>query len=125
MPPLRVCGQPGCPALTRDGYCPAHTREAPQEQRPTAAQRGYGAKWARYSKRYRQEHPYCIRCLERGRQTPTAAVDHIKPVTSPGDQGFWDVDNHQPLCLSCHAAKTAQEGRTQGTAEPSREWYFV
>lgn len=125
MPARRVCAAPGCPMITDAGHCPVHTRERPPEERPTAARRGYGARWAAYATRYRRENPWCADCLLRGTYSETAAVDHIVPVRGPGDPGFWDRANHQSLCRSCHAAKTAQEGRTQGRAAPPRGWWFA
>ena len=42
---MKVCSQPGCPELTRDGRCPTHRRDA-DRARGTAAQRGYtGKRW--------------------------------------------------------------------------------
>jgi 5-methylcytosine-specific restriction protein A len=34
-------------------------------------------------------------------------VDHIQPVRLGGE--FWDRDNWQPMCASCHNAKSAKE----------------
>jgi 5-methylcytosine-specific restriction protein A len=128
---LRVCSEPGCPAVTITGTCPDHTPAELPDTRPNAAARGYGAKWDAYSARYRKANPYCRPCQALGRATPTAAVDHIAPVTGPRDPGFWDRANHQPICRSCHAIKTHAEGRTQGTAggqdttHPRRRWHFA
>jgi 5-methylcytosine-specific restriction protein A len=39
--------------------------------------------------------------------TAATLVDHV--VAHRGDVGrFWDRDNWQPLCRSCHNAKTAR-----------------
>jgi 5-methylcytosine-specific restriction protein A len=39
---------------------------------------------------------------------PAAVTDHIIP--HRGDKRlFWDANNWQALCLSCHGAKTARE----------------
>lgn len=109
--PSRVCAVPGCPEFTP---CPKHGAET-TEDRPGSAARGYGARWKAYSEAYRRKHPLCRPCQAQNRETPTDAVDHIQPVTGPTDPRFWARDNHQPICRSCHAIKTAQEGRTQGT----------
>ena len=47
-------------------------------------------------------------CLAMSKQTPATVVDHVVPHT--GDSGlFWDVDNWQSLCKSCHDTKTWYE----------------
>ena len=39
---------------------------------------------------------------------PATVVDHIKPHL--GDYGlFWESDNHQSMCKTCHDIKTATE----------------
>lgn len=119
--PSRICAEPGCPEYQP---CPDHGVER-TDDRPSASERGYGPKWSGYSKRYREEHPWCLHCERQGRKSPVAVVDHIKPVTGPTDPGFWTPANHQPLCLSCHAVKTASEGRTARhvvPAKPERRW---
>ena len=117
--PQRPCRWPGCPALTTVGrFCPAHTkddRRQVDQQRGTAAQRGYGHRWQKYRKTFISEHPICEECIKKGILTTTFAVDHIIPHN--GDQElFWDPNNHQGLCETCHNRKTATEdggfGRT-------------
>lgn len=39
---MKVCAEPGCPALTRGSRCPTHTRER-DRARGTRQQRGYDA----------------------------------------------------------------------------------
>ncbi len=73
----------------------------------TAAQRGYDARWRRARLAYLSEHPLCRVCAQRKRVRVATVVDHIKP--HRGDDAlFWDEDNWQPLCKTCHAAKTAR-----------------
>jgi 5-methylcytosine-specific restriction protein A len=48
-------------------------------------------------------------CEAQGRVTASEHVDHIKPVSGPGDPLFWEPTNHQALCQSCHSIKTARE----------------
>jgi len=71
-----------------------------------AAQLGYGYRWLKYSRRFRREHPLCVRC---GRVAEL--VDHIKPVIDESDPLFWLPSNHQSLCWSCHSVKTADDKR--------------
>ena len=54
-----------------------------------------------------QGSPLCKACEEVGLITLAQMVDHIKPVRLGGS--FWDVQNMQPLCNSCHASKSAKE----------------
>jgi 5-methylcytosine-specific restriction protein A len=121
---LKICGQPGCPEFTASTYCPKHE----VEHKPPAHLRGYGHKWTLYSAAFKKRHPLCRLCLAKGIQNPTEIVDHIEPVTGPDDPGFWDKGNHQPLCRSCHAIKTAGEGRTSQAPEAgqdSRRWVIA
>ncbi len=105
--PLRPCNKPGCNALTRDTYCDRHKQE-PDKQRKSAQERGYTYQWHKESRDYLREHPWCVECQKRGIGEPATEVDHIIP--HRGDQGlFWDKDNWQGLCKTCHSIKTAKE----------------
>ena len=97
---LRPCGNPRCTKLTRTGYCEEHTFRR-TEDRPSAHDRGYNAKWRKARIGYLQSHPICVSC---GRLA--TVVDHIQD--HRGDAGlFWDTKNWQPLCEKCHNRKTA------------------
>jgi 5-methylcytosine-specific restriction protein A len=58
-----------------------------------------------------QAEPLCRECSKRGRVEAAAMVDHIEPVTAGG--AFYDWENLQPLCNSCHAKKSACEGNAK------------
>lgn len=110
--PKRGCRYPGCRARAEEGaYCPAHTPKRPawenaDENRGTAAQRGYDGKWRRAREGFLAAHPLCTDCLKEGRHTAATIVDHITP--HRGDKRlFWDKNNWQPLCGRHHALKTA------------------
>ena len=113
--PLRPCGQMGCPELVTTGRCTAHQREAyrkQDQQRGSAAQRGYDSKWNKARKGYLAKHPWCAECKRQGRATPATLVDHIIP--HRGDMKlFWDSSNWQSLCneppWECHNRKRQQE----------------
>ena len=112
--PARPCRYRYCPALTTDrsGYCSEHLRLARQQQdsaRGTAAERGYGWRWAEYSRLYRKEHPLCVECEKQGQLTFSEHTDHIIPVKGKDDPRFWDPTNHQALCAYHHRVKTATE----------------
>ena len=63
------------------------------------------SKWRKYSLSLRKKNPLCSICLEQGRTTPCAVVDHIIPIDKGGS--FWDKDNHRCLCHKCHNKKSA------------------
>ena len=99
--PLTVCNERGCTVLTRTSYCVGHSRDKEQE-RGSAASRGYDYKWQQYSKRYLIDYPICAHCNGESR-----VVDHIVPINQGGS--MWDEKNHAPMCVSCHNRKTAGE----------------
>lgn len=108
---LVSCKAPRCAALVKAGdrYCEAHRKEgmkADDGYRPAAHLRGYDSRWSRYRSRYLRRHPLCSTC-----NRPANVVDHIRPVSGPEDPGFYDEENHQPLCTRCHAVKTAADKR--------------
>lgn len=70
------------------------------EARGSARQRGYSARWDRFSKRHLQLHPLCEYCLADGRANAAALVDHDLP--HRGDPAlFWD-NSFTSLCKRCH-----------------------
>lgn len=104
------CKHPGCAALIPHGqmYCKEHKKLHVNNGRPKTAERGYGGRWQRESKRFFREHPMCNICFQNGIITEATVVDHIKP--HRGDQKlFWDRGNWQALCKSCHDNKTLKE----------------
>lgn len=130
MRPKRVCSHPGCPvrvsadAKTR-GRCPEHARaheRSYQELRGTAAERGYDARWRRYSLHLRRTE--LILCGDRldglpptgdslcraaQRVQPAELVDHIVPVTGPNDPRWYERANLQGACWRCHQVKRQRE----------------
>lgn len=81
---------------------PQRTRRR-EDRRGTAHQRGYTARWSKYSKWRLLYHPACVRCGQ-----PATVTDHKRPHW--GDETlFWDENNHQSLCKPCHDTKTATE----------------
>lgn len=105
---LKQCRYPGCPELTRDGYCPRHKRQA----------RKASAEWhSWYSKpiwtqRLRpgqlMREPWCRECARSGVRTRATVADHVVPF-----RGSWalftDEGNLQSLCKPCHDRKTMRE----------------
>ena len=61
----------------------------------------YGARWAKRRAAFLQDNPFCVFCRERERTELATVVDHIIP--HRGDMElFWDEENWQPLCGTCH-----------------------
>ena len=107
--PDHPCAFPGCPKLVPRGkkYCGQHSKERPEEVRSSAAL-GYDSRWRKAAKLFLNQHPLCAECLKHGKCTVATDVDHVIP--HRGDKKlFWDVNNWQPLCHSCHSTKTAKE----------------
>jgi len=107
--PLRPCKHPGCPEVTREGWCPIHKPR--HRRRESAAYHG----WYRLPV-WKDElrpaqllrEPFCRECARQGIRTRATVVDHVKP-----HRGDWllfvDPGNHQSLCKRCHDRKTALE----------------
>ncbi len=109
--PLRPCSKPGgCPNLTTGRYCAEHEHLANrhEQDRESAAKRGYGRKWQSARESFLRQNPLCVDCLKEGRYEPATVVDHVIP--HKGDQRlFWDRTNWAALCKPHHDAKTARD----------------
>ncbi len=116
---MRLCSRAGCFGVVDDaGQCNnGHGKAKPVDTRTrNASQRGYGWRWAKASRAFRQSNPWCAECERNGIVTRCNVVDHIVP--HKDDQTlFWDQANWQALCKPCHDRKTATEdggfGRTR------------
>jgi 5-methylcytosine-specific restriction protein A len=116
--PPRPCKATGCPELVySDGlYCPEHKRQRQREydqQRGSAASRGYGARWRKLRRMVLRRHPLCADPYgvhaERGEVVEATDVDHILSKREGGADAF---ENLQALCHACHSRKTTeQDGR--------------
>jgi 5-methylcytosine-specific restriction protein A len=113
--PSRPCTRTGC---RHNQPCPDHKgRTVYQEQRGSAAQRGYDAKWKKYRDWFvrqaecsicGQNHIVCADCLKENVFTAAYAVDHIVP--HRGDLTLlWDHKNLQSLCARHHGIKSQKE----------------
>ncbi|MGG0756253.1 HNH endonuclease signature motif containing protein [Brevibacillus laterosporus] len=106
----KFCRKQGCSKLTENRYCDAHKSQTKlyNQERGTAAKRGYDARWRKARAGYLAGNPLCKKCLEKGKIIAATVVDHITP--HKGDVVlFWDRNNWQGLCASCHSRKTAKE----------------
>ena len=109
--PLRPCRHPGCPELTREGWCPSH-KPKPAPRRESAAWHGWYnlPVWTDTDLRPGQllREPFCRECARLGTRTWATDVDHIRD--HKGDWSlFTDPSNLESLCHSCHSRKTARE----------------
>lgn len=116
LKPLRPCRHPGCPALTREGYCSRH-KPAAAPRRASADYHGWYNLpiWTddlRPTQLLRE--PFCRACAAQyppsdpRHRTRATVVDHIWPFRGNW-QLFIDSANHQSLCKRHHDQKTAQE----------------
>lgn len=66
-------------------------------------------RWKKLAQQVRKNEPICRACKAEGRIVPAKVTDHIVSVNKGGDP--WDLDNLQPLCITCHNKKSSEEGR--------------
>jgi len=64
------------------------------------------ANWQRLRAAVLAREPLCRECQRQGMVTAAHVVDHIVPVQDGGTDA---TSNLQPLCASCHNAKTQRE----------------
>ena len=133
--PLKPCYK--CKrVLTRSTYCPACAVIVAKQQEKRALERAKtqnstrnakspehkavynNSRWAKASRTFRERNPLCVHCLERGITTPATCVDHIIPHGYNWEL-FWDSNNWQSLCWSCHSKKTAKDNKGWGKSGKS------
>ena len=104
--PKVACKYPGCPELVDKGYCKKHEKMMPWPKE--SYHHLYNTpRWVKYRRWFLSKHPLCMQCEAGGRIEPAVAVDHIRPYRQGDD--FYDMNNHQALCITCHNKKTAEE----------------
>ncbi|HDZ37505.1 MAG TPA: HNH endonuclease [Marinobacter sp.] len=87
-----------------------------KDTRPSAAKRGYDARWQRARLAYLAKHPLCVYCEARGRKVAANTVDHI--VAHKGDRKlFWDMNNWAASCGPCNSRKAAKHEGGFGHAQ--------
>jgi 5-methylcytosine-specific restriction protein A len=103
----RGAAHPGCPLELGDN-CPSDPtarRRKADKRRPTAAARGYDARWRRTRARKLKLTPHCE---QPGCTKPATEVDHIDGLGPLGPHGH-DLDNLRSLCKPHHAQRTARD----------------
>ena len=128
--PKSICRQPGCGVLVDlPGFCVKHAQVVVQqdaERRGTAHERGYTSAWTKARPHYLRKHPLCVYCKREGFTRAATVVDHIKPhrlkeAIDSGDEAliaiaralFWDSDNWQGLCFTCHNSTKQREEKAE------------
>jgi len=114
----KPCMCPGCPELILNGgYCSKHKRQTTKtynQSRDPDTQRLYNSsKWKALRERFKARNPLCNACQQEGRTTAGIIVDHIAEY-KPGDN-FYDWNNLQNLCSSCHNVKHKGGKTVKGT----------
>ena len=117
--PKRPCTHPGCRALTDGGRCEAHQKEQRQQsqsRRDNQHLHLYSTQWKKIRAMVSRDRPLCTECEKQGRLVVATTCDHIIP--HKGDLTlFYDQDNLQGLCVSCHSRKTAADDGGYGNAK--------
>ena len=73
------------------------------EERPRSRNEYHSRRWTVLSRTFRDAHPYCQRCMDKGILTPSEVTDHVIPVEI--HHSFWDKTNWQALCKRCNIEK--------------------
>ena len=99
---MRICDSCGKAVRSVCLDCHKKSRARREKNRPSAAARGYGARWRKLRKLVLHDDPICAVC----HVAASEEVDHILPKASGGMD---ELSNLQGICERCHAEKTAQE----------------
>lgn len=120
--PLRPCNKPGCPNLTREGYCGQHkTAKADNNRYYDKYNRNkkhdqfyHSSSWIKCRDYIKiRDNGLCQHCLNEKRITVGVLVDHIVPLSIDWSKRL-DENNLQLLCQSCHNLKTTEDTQKYG-----------
>lgn len=98
----------------RHGRRPSGTTA--RRPRESSARRGYGYRWQQLRLRVLAAQPLCTQCERLGLIVVATEVDHRTPTKGITDPNHFETSNLDPLCKSCHSAKTirdTREGKTR------------
>lgn len=97
----------------------------PKDRRPSAARRGYDARWVKAREIYLAKNPLCVYCERAGRIRAATCIDHIE--AHRGDMvKFWNVENWAASCKQCNDIKAARhEGGFGHKPKPIPDGGFV
>lgn len=115
---VNMCHYAGCDVITAEYYCPKHkiimdkTREERRKKlfkdTKRTTSRPYhhlyeSSKWRAMRRNFIANNPNCICCGAKA-----TIADHI--IAHKGNESlFYNINNLQPMCWSCHSAKTLKE----------------
>ena len=103
--PRKRCTYPGCAVLlpgSGGSRCPAHTGK---DNRPSAAERGYGSAWRKIRMIQLHDYPLCEDCKAAGYIVAAHEVHHRVALRKGGTN---DPRNLASLCKLCHQRRTAR-----------------
>lgn len=99
------------------------SKDRPQQQGDHSAVY-HSSRWVKVRRLVLQRDPICVRCYNAGVTIPSTVADHIIPINQGGP--VWEMDNLQGMCNTCHAVKSAREGKAYKTqthrAGPPGKW---
>src|SRR5574344_1864672 len=107
----KLCNFPCCSnyAVDKHTYCEEHLKQSQERhQNFMNAKRANTSlyntqRWRTLRKEHLKEQPYCVCCGS----TENLTVDHIFEARG-NEELFFNPDNLQTLCSTCHRYKTAQ-----------------
>lgn len=101
----KLCLFPYCPDLAIPGsaYCTKHQKQKTDRSTYKYHQLYSMPSWRKIRRKFLIDHPVCVQCGAKA-----TVVDHIIPHNGNMEL-FYELSNLQPLCASCHNAKTAKE----------------
>jgi len=105
----RVCWVPLCGRINCTIHGPRPVSVRPRDTRPTAASRGYGARWQRIRAAFLAAHPYCEDC-----GAPATDVDHVPSRRILVARGVPDPDADEYLHSRCHAHHSKKTATDDG-----------
>lgn len=119
--PKKQCSQVGCLELIdfKNRFCEKHSKVNHDKERyrinyqydKEYKQFYNSASWRKLRKTVMLEYDWmCQECLRNERYTIADVVDHIIEIKDDWDKRL-DKSNLEPLCHTCHNAKTARERR--------------
>jgi 5-methylcytosine-specific restriction protein A len=122
---LRICRKPGCTALVKSGYCPAHAHVIEEQKREsfekldakkTPEQKKFysSSRWTECSRQHRVNEPLCRRCKAKGIVKAGDLTHHNPPREELIAKGLSPFDDRylETLCHDCHQAELSAKWKT-------------